>query len=332
MQVTYVQALARAIYESVQADRRVILLGAGFGGLSPAARQAFEPLHRDFADRVLEVPISELGIAGAGIGAALVGCRPLVDLSTGSFLFQAFPQVVNEAANVHYMTGGQSRAPVTFYSIAGIRGAGAAQHSHRTHAMLGNVPGLQIFLPASPADAYALMRWALLESQNPTVFLTHALLLAEQEEVDFGAPALPVGRARVRREGRDVTVVATSVMVPRSLQAAERLEREHGISAEVIDLRTLVPLDRQAVLASVARTGRLVVVDESHLSFGAGAELAAVVAEKGWRHLKAPVRRVATPDVPIPFSPALENELVVTPEKIAAAVVEAVRGGREAVA
>jgi len=321
MKISFAEGLAKAIYESLSADPRVLLVGSGFMGLNTAARAMLEPTLKDFSDRIHVTPISELALAGAGVGAAMAGLRPVVDLSTGSFIFQAFPQVVNEAANIHYMTGGQTEVPVTFYSLIGIRGGGAAQHSHRIQAMLGQAPGLQILLPAAADDAYHLLKWALLESRNPTAFISHALLLDETAEVDLDSPMLPVGKARIRRNGRDVSIIASSIMVPRALAAADVLDREHAVSAEVVDLRSIVPLDRETVLQSVARTGRAVIADECHRSFGVAAEIAAILAEDGLASLKAPVRRVAVPDVPIPYSPPLEAELTVTAEKIVAAVL-----------
>ena len=321
MRISFAEGLARAISESLAADPRVLLIGSGFVGLNTEARALLEPALREFSDRILVAPVSELALAGAGIGAALAGQRPAVDLSTGSFIFQAFAQVVNEAANVHYMSGGQSAAPVTFCSLAGMRGAGAAQHSHRTQAMLGQVPGLQILLPGGADDAYHLLKWALLESRNPAVFISHALLLGETAELTEGAPMLPVGQARIRREGRDVSVIASSITVPRALAAAQAMEREHGVSVEVVDLRSIAPLDRNTVLKSVAKTGRAVIADECNRSFGVAAEIAATLAEEGLASLKAPVRRVTVPDVPVPYSPPLEAELTVTAEKIVAAVL-----------
>ena len=321
MKISFAQGLAKAITESLAADPRVVLIGSGFMGLNSAARAMLDPVLKDFADRVLTTPISELALAGAGIGAAMAGQRPLVDLSTGSFIFQAFPQVVNEAANIHYMTGGQTEAPVTFYSLSGMRGSGAAQHSHRIQAMLCQAPGLQILLPAGADDAYHLLKWCLLESRNPTCFISHGLLLDETAEFDPAAPMLPVGRARIHREGRDVTIIASSITVPRALEAAGSLS-PHGISAEVVDLRSLVPLDRATILQSVARTGRAVIADECNKSFGVAAEIAAILAEDGLASLKAPVRRVAVPDVPVPYSAPLEMELTVTADKIAAGVME----------
>jgi len=321
MRINFAEALARAIHESLAADSRVMLIGSGFMGLNMAARQMLDPALREFSDRISVTPVSELALAGAGIGAAMCGQRPIVDLSTGSFIFQAFAQVANEAANIHYMSGGQTSVPVTFYSLGGIRGAGAAQHSQRTQAMLGQVPGLQIFTPGGAEDAYGLMKWALLESQNPTVFISHSLLFAETAELVPGAPMLPVGKARIRREGRDVSIIASSITVPRAMAAAQTLEREHDVSVEVVDLRTIVPLDRETILQSVAKTGRAVIADECHRSFGVAAEIAAILAEEGLASLKAPVCRVTVPDVPIPYSPPLEAELTVTAEKIAAGVL-----------
>lgn len=329
MRVNYSQAMARGVQESLLADPKVFLIGSTFAGLSAAGRAAFAPVLQEFASRVVAAPVSELGLVGAAIGAALSDCRPLMDVGAGSFAFQAWAQIANEAPNIHYMSGGQPRVPVTFYCLIGIRGGGAAQHSHRIQGMLGNVPGLQLLMPATPADAYGMLKWALQESDNPTVYLSHSQLLEDEQEVDFSAPMLPIGKARVTREGRDLTIVAHSVMVPRSLAAADLLTRQHGIEAEVVDMRTLCPLDRETMVRSVAKTGRAVVADECHLSFGAGAELAATLAQDAFAHLKAPVVRVATPDAPIPYSPVLESALVVTPEKIAAGAL-AILGIRKA--
>lgn len=325
MKISFAEGLAKAIHESLSANPRVFLIGAGFMGLNNAAQEFMEPVRRDYGNRIMVTPISELGLAGAGIGAAMGGERPLVDLSTGSFIYQAFAQVVNEAANIHYMTGGQTNVPVTFYSLAGVRGSGAAQHSATTQAMLGQVPGLQILVPGAADDAYGLLKWALLESRNPSVFLSHPLLFGETLDFDPKAPMLPVGKARVRREGRDVTLIASTITVSRALAAAETLEREHRISAEVVDLRTIAPLDRDTLLQSVAKTGRAVVADECHASYGVAAEISATLSEQGLGSLKAPVRRVSRPDVPIPYSPPLEAEITVTAQKIVAGALDVIK-------
>ncbi|OGA03341.1 MAG: hypothetical protein A3H35_15835 [Betaproteobacteria bacterium RIFCSPLOWO2_02_FULL_62_17] len=319
MKISFAEGLAKAIYESLAANPSVVLIGGSIVGLNMAARKFMEPVVREFSARMMVTPVSELALAGAGIGAAMCGQRPLVDLGTGSFVYQAFAQVANEAANVHYMSGGQTSAPVTFYCLAGIRGTGAAQHSQRTQAMLGQVPGLQVLVPGGAEDAYGLMKWALLESDDPTVFISHPLLFGETSEFAPDAPMLPVGKARIRLEGRDLSIIASSVTVPRALAAAATLEREHRISAEVVDLRSIVPLDRDTVLQSVAKTGRAVIADECHRSYGVAAEIAATLAEEGLASL---LRRVTVPDVPIPFSKPLEDELIVTADKIVAAALQ----------
>jgi pyruvate/2-oxoglutarate/acetoin dehydrogenase E1 component len=318
MKIGFAEGIARAIRESLEADPRVLLIGSNFMGLNAAAKALMTPVVEAFSGRVLAAPVAELGMAGAGVGAAVAGRRPLVDINTGSFIFQAFAQVVNEAANVRYMSGGQTNAPVTFYCLAGVRGGGAAQHSHALQAMLGQTPGLQILTPGTADDAYHMLKWALLASEDPTVFLSHSLLF--NETADLAPRMQPVGRAAVRREGCDVSIVASSITVVRALAAAGVLERSHGVSAEVVDLRSIAPLDTATVLASVQRTGRAVIADECHRRFGVAAEIAAVIAEEGVA-LKAPPVRVAVPDVPIPYSAALEAELIVTPEKIVAAAL-----------
>ncbi len=218
------------------------------------------------------------------------------------------------------MSGGRLRLPLVFHFLHGLRGGGGAQHSHSPQAMLWNAPGLQIMLPATPFDVKGMLRSAI-ESGNPTIFADHSKLMGLSGPVPPEPYVIPLGVAEVRRAGRDVTIVATSYAVHHALAAAEALADE-GIDAEVLDPRTIVPLDRDAILASVARTGRLVVVDETHRSCGVASEIAATVAEDGFGSLRAPIRRVAVPDVPIPFSAVLERELELSPEHIAAAVRE----------
>ena len=202
MKLTYAAAMADALVKVARADPELIFIGNGWVGLNVAAREAFGEFDAAFGHRVVNKPVSELGIAGAGIGAALAGCRTMVDMSTADFLYQAFPQIVDEAATVRYSTAGASHVPVTFYAMAGVRGGGAAQHSARPQAMLAGVPGLQVVLPSSPADVHGLLRWSLLHSEDPTVFITHPVLFGDEEDVDVDAPPIPFGRARVRRRRR----------------------------------------------------------------------------------------------------------------------------------
>ena len=323
MQMTYLQALGRAIGEALDENPRVVVMGSRFGGhFAVQEDEAFGPALAKHAARVyMSVPIAEFGLAGAAVGVALAGGRPLLSFNIASFMLHGLPPIVNEAPNVRYTTGGRVNAPLTCYALGGIRGGGSSQHSHRLQSMLGNIPGLQILTPATAGDAYGLMKWCLLESQDPTVFLAHSDLLLSSEDVDLSAAPLPVGVARICRPGRDVSVIAHSVTVPRSIKAAEVLQRDHGISAEVIDLRTLAPFDRGTLLASVRKTGYAVIADECHKSFGVNAEVAAVLAEEAFAALKAPVRRVATADVPIPYDKGLEREISVTVEKIVEGVL-----------
>jgi pyruvate dehydrogenase E1 component beta subunit len=274
-------------------------------------------LYRQYPDRVYFPPIAELGYVGAGIGAAIAGLRPIVDCATASFTFQAFAQILNEAANIHYMSGGQTSVPMVIHYNHGVRGGGAAQHSHSPQAMMWNTPGLEIVTPSNPADLIGLVLTAV-ASDNPTIWVDHVRLFDIEGEVPENIEPIPFGRASIPREGTDLTIFASSWMVRRSLEASELLASE-GISVEVVDPRTLVPLDEEAILRSVAKTGRLLVVDECHLRCGVGAEIAATVAEHAYGDLLAPIRRLATLDVPVPFSPPLEQYVEPTTAKILAA-------------
>lgn len=315
--MTYAAAFVQALLDAMAEDASVALIGSVPLGLGPE-RLLTEAIRARFPDRVFDPPTSEGGIAALGAGAAMAGQRPLVDLGTGAFGFLAWMQIVNEAAVTHLMSGGRLRAPVTCHALEGVRGAGAPQHSHMLHAMLWNAPGIELVLPSTAADAYGLLRTAL-ASPNPTVVCSHARILGIEGVVPEAPARLPFGVADVKRRGRDVTVVALSIGVHHALAAAETLAAE-GIEAEVLDPRTLVPFDEEAILASVARTGRLVVVDEAPLSGSAASEIAARVAERGFRLLKAPIRRVARADSPLPFSPPLEAVLTPGPQDVVAAV------------
>lgn len=315
----YYEAKLEAVQECLAADERVHLVAdnTGFLGLSPH-RTRFEPIAKAYSDRIVAPPISELAVCGLAIGAAMNGLRPVVDLITASFAYEAWPQIVNEAANAFYMSGGQTKVPVVFHLLHGIRGAGAAQHSQSPQAMLWNCPGLEIVLPSSPRDVKGLLKTAV-NSDNPTIFVDHVLLFDIQGDVADTDEAIPFGLADVKRSGSDVTVVATSLMVQRSLSVAETLAKD-GIDVEVVDPRTVVPLDFATIMASVEKTRRVVIVDECHQSCGISAELAARIAEAGFDKLKAPIRRVATLDVPIPFSPPLEEFVSPSESRIAAAI------------
>ena len=302
----YAEALADAIHRSLSSDPKVLLLWGSLFGLTPW-RKLSERLRRDFPERIAYPPTAEIGFCGVGIGAAMAGARPIVPIGTGSFAFRAWDQIQHEAAVARYMSNGQVKVPVVFHMLHGIRGGGAAQHSQSPQAMLWNCPGIEVVLPASPADAKGLFRTAI-QSDNPTVVVDHSRLMDVEGEVPDGDVSIPFGKADIKRAGNDVTIVATSFQVRTALEAAEALARD-GVSAEVLDPRTLVPFDREALLASVAKTGRLVAVDECPLNCSVASEIAAIVAEEGFGYLKAPVRRVTRLNVPVPFSAPLEDRI-----------------------
>jgi pyruvate/2-oxoglutarate/acetoin dehydrogenase E1 component len=314
----YLSALHQTLIDIMQADDRVVVLG-NFD--APAEGPRLSDVFG--SDRLLPSPVSELALAGAALGAALAGLRPIVTFGISSFMFNAWEQVVNEAPHFRYMSGGQVAVPIVMHCAGGARGAGGAQHSHSPQAMLWNTPGLRIALPATAADVRGL--WpAAVADPNPVVVLDGRRLYGTSGPGSDEGTALPLGRGRVRRPGKDVTIVATSWLVHEALAAAEELNRE-GVDAEVIDPRTLVPLDEELILDSVAKTGRLVVADETHLSCGVGAEIAARIGYQAFGQLKAPIERVATANVPIPFSPALEPEVVPGVRHIVEATIRTLR-------
>jgi pyruvate/2-oxoglutarate/acetoin dehydrogenase E1 component len=321
-ELAYYEAKFEALNDIMAADQRVHLINGTFLSLSPR-RHVFQELAKKYRDRILSPPISELGFCGLATGAAMAGLRPIVDISTGSFIFEGWPQVANEAANAFYMSAGQTRVPVVFHLFHGIRGGGAAQHSASPQAMLWNNPGLEIVLPSSPRDVKGLLKTAV-ASDNPTIFVDHVQLLEVKGDVPENDVPIPFGVADVKRRGGDVTVISTSYMIQRCLQIAERLAGEK-IEVEVVDPRTLVPFDMATLMGSVEKTGRVVIVDETHQSCGVAAEIAARIAETGFDKLKAPLRRVATLDVPVPYSPPLEDYIGPREDRIVDAIRAALR-------
>ncbi len=312
-ELAYQEARAEALAQLFETDERVMVIGRDLAA-------PFNPptdLMKRFPDRFLAPPISELGYAGMGTGAAMVGFRPIVSFYTASFIFEAWPQVVNEAANVAYLSNGRVSAPVIFHVHHGLRGGGGAQHSHSPQAALWNVPGLKIMLPSSPYDVKGLLMEAV-EEENPVIFIDHLLLGEVRGEVPEEPYRIPFGKAEVKREGSDLTLIATSYQVQQSLKAAEALAGD-GISVEVVDPRTLAPFDEATLVASVRKTGRLLVVDECHMRCSVGSEIVASVVEQAWGDLKAAPRRVATDDVPVPYSEPLERAISPTIDKITAA-------------
>lgn len=320
-ELTYLGAIAEAQRQEMERDPRVLLIGEDIRNDVYGTATGFV---EKFGDRVLDVPISEAGFTGAAVGAAMSGMRPIVDYGIACFLFVAMDQIVNQAAKNRYLFGGQASVPMvmraTMYYHAGI----AAQHSDRPYPMLMNIPGLKIITPASPYDVKGLLK-AAIRDDNPVVVFEDLTVTGSKEPVPEDDYVIPLGKGVVKREGSDVTVVAIAGCVPIALGAAEQLAAE-GISVEVIDPRTLVPLDTDIILNSVAKTGRLVIVDPAHRTCSAASEISARVVEHGFEYLKAPIMRVTTPDVHIPFSAALEHAMFPDPDKVAAAVHRVLRG------
>jgi acetoin:2,6-dichlorophenolindophenol oxidoreductase subunit beta len=313
---TYLQAIRDAQYEEMARDETVFLMGedtrCNIFGTSTGLIEAFGD------DRVRDTPISEAGMAGVAAGAAMVGMRPIVDFGMSTFLFPAVDQIFSIAAKSRYLYGGQARVPVVFRSNM-IYGAGnAAQHSDRPYSMFMTMPGLKIMIPSNAYDMKGLMKTAI-RDDNPVLSFEDALIWSNKSDIPEEEHLIPFGVAAVKREGVDCTVVGIGAMVPITLAAADALAKD-GISVEVIDPRTVAPLDRDSILKSVAKCGRLVVVDVGHECCSAAAEIAAIVAEHGFWSLRAPIVRVTTPQTHIPFSPALEKGLYPTIERVVAAV------------
>ena len=322
--LTFAQAVNEALTEEMRRDPTVFVVGEDVAEAGTPFKVLAGLVEEFGLERVVDSPISEAGITGLGVGAAMTGMRPVVDIMFGDFLTLVMDQLANQAAKTHYMSGGRLKVPLTLRTTMGATRRSAAQHSQSLHAWVAHVPGLKVVLPSTPADAKGLLKTAI-RDDNPVVFIEDKMDYAVKGEVPDGELVIPLGVADVKRAGEDVTIVATSSMVRVALAAAEQLEAD-GISAEVIDPRTLVPLDRDALVASAQKTGRAIVVDEGHRSYGASAELAAVLAEGAFWSLDAPVRRVAAMDVPVPFSPPLEDVTVPTPDLVARAARELVRG------
>ena len=323
-EMTFAQAINEALAEELRRDATVFIVGEDVAEAGTPFKVLSGLVEEFGPQRVLDSPISEAGITGLGVGAAMTGMRPVVDIMFGDFLTLVMDQLANQAAKTHYMSGGRLKVPLTVRTTMGATRRSAAQHSQSLHAWVAHVPGLKVVLPSTPADAKGLLKTAI-RDDNPVVFIEDKMDYAVKGEVRDGEYTVPLGVADVKRAGEDVTIVATSSMVRVALAAAEQLEAD-GISAEVVDPRTLVPLDRDTLVRSAQKTGRAIVVDEGHRGYGASAELAAVIAEDAFWSLDAPVRRLAALDVPIPFSPPLEDETVPTPDLVAQTARELVRG------
>ena len=317
--LSYAEAIREAMALAMEADPAVVLMGEDIGVYGGAFQVTGDLIDRFGPDRVMDTPISELGGAGVAVGAALTGLKPIFEFQFSDFATLAMEQIVNQAAKLRYMLGGEASVPVVFRMPAGSGTGAAAQHSQSLEAWFAHVPGLKVIQPSTPADAKGMLLAALADP-DPVLMFEHKLLYKMKGEVPEGHYTVPIGRAEVVRTGRDITIVAGAIMRHRAVEAAERLAAD-GIDAEVIDPRSLRPLDRDTILGSVRKTGRLVVVHEGVKSFGVGAEISAMVAESdAFDFLDAPIVRLGGAEAPIPYNPDLERAAVPQADGIEAAV------------
>lgn len=324
-ELSYAEAIREAMDIALGRDERVILMGEDIGVYGGAFQVTGDLVEKYGTDRVMDTPISELGGAGVAVGAALTGLRPIFEFQFSDFATLAMEQIVNQAAKIRFMLGGAVSVPVVMRFPAGSGTGAAAQHSQSIEAWFGHVPGLKVIQPSTPEDAKGMLL-AALEDPDPVMIFEHKILYKMKGHVPEGYYTTPIGKAAVRREGHDLSIVATSLMVHKALAAAEELVAD-GIDAEVIDLRTVRPMDRETVLASVRKTGRLICVYEGVKTLGVGAEISAMVAESdAFDYLDAPIIRLGGAESPIPYSPELEKSAVPQVPDILEAATALVKG------
>jgi acetoin:2,6-dichlorophenolindophenol oxidoreductase subunit beta len=313
-ELTFAQAVREALAEEMRRDSRVCIFGEDVAEAGTPFKVLSGLVEEFGAERVIDTPISEAGFTGMGVGAAMTGLRPVVDIMFGDFLTLTMDQMVNQAAKVHYMSGGAWKVPMVLRTTLGATRRSAAQHSQSLHAWLSHVPGLKVVMPSTPYDAKGLLKTAI-RDENPVVFFEDKMMYKLKGPVPEEEYTIPLGVADVKREGEDITIVATSSMVQVALGAAELLEKI-GVSAEVIDPRTTWPLDEKTLIGSAKKTSRAVVVDEGYGRYGVTGEIASVIAEGAFYNLEAPVKRMGAMHVPIPFSPPLEDVTVPTEQTV----------------
>jgi len=314
--ITLGQAIREALAEEMRRDPGIFILGEDVAEAGTPFKVLSGLVEEFGPGRVMDSPISEQGITGICVGAAMTGMRPVVDIMFGDFLGLAMDQIFNQAAKVHYMSGGKLKVPMVVRTTLGATRRTAAQHSQSLHAWVSHIPGLKVVLPSTPYDAKGLLKTAI-RDDNPVVYFEDKMMYQLKGPVPEGDYTIPFGVADIKRPGTDITIVATSSMVQVALAAAEMLEKV-DISAEVIDPRTMFPLDKQTLIESAKKTSRAIVVDEGYERYGVTAELAAVIADGAFYYLDAPVKRMGEMDVPIPFSPVLEDLTVPTPQTVTA--------------
>lgn len=317
-QISYVQAINETLHQMIEKDMRVFLIGQGVTSPWYVGNTTVGLIDRFGPERVIDTPVSENGITGAAVGAALAGMRPVVAHPRMDFMYYAMDPIANHAANWHYMFGGAVSVPITIWGIINRGGEQAAQHSQALQAMFMHIPGLKVVMPSTPYDAKGLLV-ASIEDDNPVIYIDDRWLYDYVGDVPEEIYTVPIGKGIVRRKGSDVTVVATSYMVYEAMNAAENLEKE-GIDIEVVDLRSLKPLDENLIFDSVKKTGRLVIADGGWKTCGVGAEISARVAGSVFKYLKAPIIRVSLPDTPAPASSVLEKAYYPTSDDISSSV------------
>lgn len=313
-EITFGEAIREALAEELRRDDRVFIMGEDVAEAGTPFKVLSGLVDEFGPDRVIDTPISEAGITGLGVGAAMTGMRPVVDIMFGDFITLNMDQMVNQAAKVHYMSGGKLKVPMVMRTTLGATRRSAAQHSQSLHAMLSHIPGLKVVIPSTPYDAKGLLKTAIRDN-NPVAYFEDKMMYRLKGPVPEEEYTIPFGVADIKRAGNDITIVATSSMVHIALGAAELLE-ELDISAEVIDPRTTRPLDKNALIESAKKTSRAIVVDEGYQGYGVTAEIAAVIADGAFYYLDAPVKRMGAMDVPIPFSPALEDLTVPSEQSV----------------
>lgn len=313
-QISFAQATNEAIAEEMRRDEHVFVIGEDVAETGTPFRVLAGLVDEFGTKRIIDSPISEAGITGICVGAAMTGMRPIIDIMFGDFLTLTMDQIVNQAAKIHYMSGGKLNVPLVLRTTLGATRRSAAQHSQSLHAWVSHVPGLKVVVPSTPYDLKGLLKTAIRDN-NPVIFFEDKMSFSLKGHVPEEEYTIPFGVADIKREGTDITLVALSSMVDVALKAAEQLA-EIGISAELVDPRTTLPLDHETLIESAKKTGHVIVLDEGYQQYGATAEIASVIADGAFYYLDAPVKRMGAMNVPIPFSPPLEDLTVPTPERV----------------